>query len=89
MSKFRTPDKVIYICTGSKCGKRGGKSVCKDLKDLIKKNDLGDEIEIIKMECTDRCKFAPVLSIQPANVWVKEYNEKDAFKFLKIAYNEE
>ncbi len=88
MSKFKTPDKVIYICTGSKCGKRGGKSVSKDLKDLIKKNDLGDEIEVIKIECTDRCKFAPVLTIQPGNIWLKEYDEEDAAKILKTTLNQ-
>lgn len=88
MSKFKTPEKVIYVCTGSKCGKRGGKSVCKDLKDLIKKNDLGDEIEVIKIECTDRCKFAPVLAIQPGNIWLKEYDEDDASKILKATLNQ-
>jgi NADH:ubiquinone oxidoreductase subunit E len=89
MSKFHAPEKAIYVCVGSKCGKKGGKAICKEFKDIIKTNGLKDDIEIVKTECTDRCKFAPVLSIQPANVWVKEYSERDAFKFLKIAYNEE
>lgn len=85
MSKFHSPDKVIYVCVGSKCGKRGGKSICKELKDLVKTNGLKGEVEIIKTECTDRCKFAPVLSIQPANVWLKEYDSAEVEKILKIA----
>jgi (2Fe-2S) ferredoxin len=85
MSKFHQPDRVIYVCVGSKCSKRGGKEMCKELKHLLKQEDLKDEVEIVKTECTDRCKFAPVLSVQPVNVWLKEYSEKDAPKILHLA----
>jgi (2Fe-2S) ferredoxin len=88
MSKFHAPEKAIYICVGSKCGKRGGKEMCKELKDLIKEKGLKDEVEIVKTECTDRCKFAPILSVQPANVWLREYSEKDAPRILKIAFQD-
>lgn len=44
-----------------------------------------NEIEVIKTECTDRCKFAPVCSIQPGNIWLKEYSEKDVLKLLQKA----
>jgi NADH:ubiquinone oxidoreductase subunit E len=84
MSKFHAPEKAIYVCTGSKCGKKGGKAICKELRDLIKENGLKDEVEVIKTECTDRCKFAPILSIQPANIWLKEYDERDAPRVLKM-----
>ncbi len=73
------------MCVGSKCGKRGGKEMCKELKHLLKDAGLKDTVEVIKTECTDRCKYAPVLSVQPANVWLKEYNEKDASRVLQIA----
>ncbi len=89
MSKFHAPEKAIYVCTGSKCGKRGGKDICKELKHLIKDAHLQDTVEVIKVECTDRCKFAPVLSIQPANVWLCEASEDDANKILEIALGKE
>lgn len=82
MSKFSVPDHVVYLCTGSKCSKRGGKNCYKSLKSYIKESKFKEEIEIIRIECTDRCKFAPVLNLQPANVWLKEYSEKEAFKLL-------
>ncbi|QHT69485.1 (2Fe-2S) ferredoxin domain-containing protein [Rhodocytophaga rosea] len=88
MSKFHAPEKAIYVCVGSKCGKRGGKDMCKELKDLIKEKGLKDEVEIVKTECTDRCKFAPILSVQPANVWLREYSEKDAPRILKLAFQD-
>ncbi len=82
MSKFPVPDHVVYLCTGSKCSKRGGKNCYKSLKSYIKESKFKEEIEIIRIECTDRCKFAPVLNLQPANVWLKEYSEKEAFRLL-------
>lgn len=82
MSKFETPEEVIYVCTGSKCAKRGGKECYKSLKSYIK-GLRNRDIEVIRMECTDRCKFAPVINFQPQNLWLKEYTEKQVFKILE------
>lgn len=76
MSKiFNTPQQVIYICTGSKCKKKGGKELSKLFREKAKAAGLKDTLEIIKTDCTDRCKFAPVMSIQPQNVWLHDVNE--------------
>jgi len=76
MSKpFHIPKQVIYICTGSKCKKHGGKELCKLFRDQAKAAGLKDTVEIIKTDCTDRCKFAPVLSIQPQNIWLHDVTE--------------
>ncbi len=80
MSKFTVPDKALYICTGSKCGKRGGKDMYKAAKAFIKYS--GENIEVIRTECTDRCDYAPICALQPGNVWLKEYRQKDVFKLL-------
>ncbi|QCR24703.1 (2Fe-2S) ferredoxin domain-containing protein [Pontibacter sp. SGAir0037] len=84
MSKaFKTPEKVIYVCTGSKCKKKGGKDIGKALRSMIKDMGLKDQVEIIKTECTDRCDYAPVMSFQPDNVWLKqttEFEAKQAFQ---------
>ncbi len=83
MSKiFPIPEKVLYICTGSKCKKNGGKELCRIFRDLAKEHGLQDEVEIIKTDCSDRCKFAPVMSLQPNNVWlhgVHEYQARTIF----------
>jgi len=81
MSKFTIPQIVVYVCTGSKCGKRGGKDAYKMIRSYTKYS--GQDIEVIETECTDRCKFAPVCSIQPANIWLKEYRERDVLKVLQ------
>ena len=84
MSKpFHIPNQVIYICTGSKCKKNGGKELCKLFRDQAKSAGLKDTVEIIKTDCTDRCKVAPVLSFQPQNIWlhnVTEYQVPQLFR---------
>lgn len=83
MSKFHIPDKALYICMGSKCSKKGSKELYKVLKAYLKKNGISDGLELIKTECTDRCKFAPILSAQPENIWLKEYTGKEVFALIE------
>lgn len=82
MGKFEVPDKVLYVCTGSKCGKRGGKDTYKMASSFVKHNKSKVDIEVIRIECTDRCKFAPVCNMQPENIWLKEYSEKEVLRML-------
>ncbi len=81
MSKFTVPDKVLYICTGSKCGKRGGKDMYKILEKMFKHSN--EKIEVVRTECTDRCDYAPVCALQPGNKWLKEYRPKDVLRLLQ------
>lgn len=83
MGKFRIPGNVLYVCAGNKCSKRGGKDLDKNLKQYLKKMGLDEAVEVICTECSDRCKFAPVLSLQPQNIWLKEYSFKDIIKLLE------
>lgn len=83
MSKFTIPDRVLYICTGSKCAKRGGKNLYKMAKAFAKHHEGEQDIEVLRIECTDRCDYAPVCTIQPGNIWLKEYSEKEVLKLLK------
>ena len=83
MSKFTIPDNTLYICQGSKCSKRGSRELYKNLKQYLKSKGIKDDIELIVTECTDRCKYAPVLAAQPANIWLKEYTAKDVVKLVE------
>ena len=87
MSKFTIPDTAIYICTGSKCSKRGGKDAYKAAKSFIKYQPGQHQIELIRTECTDRCDYAPVCAIQPGNVWLKEYKQKDLLQMISEILN--
>ncbi|MCU0341740.1 MAG: (2Fe-2S) ferredoxin domain-containing protein, partial [Spirosomaceae bacterium] len=76
MSKLHFPDKAIFLCDGSKCGKH--KEIRRFLKDAIKEAGLKDDVEIVKIECTDRCKHAPIMCVQPANQWYSEVSLRQA-----------
>jgi NADH:ubiquinone oxidoreductase subunit E len=82
MSKFTIPDKTIYFCTGSKCSKRGGKDGYKVARSFLKHAPVNINIELIRTECTDRCDYAPVCAIQPDNIWLHDYRQKDILKIL-------
>ena len=75
MKTLDTPDKVIFICDGSSCGKHS-KGIRKHFRELIKEGGLKGEVEVVKMDCTDNCDDAPVICIQPANVWFGEVSNK-------------
>lgn len=68
----KTPKAVVYTCTGSSCKKKGGKEIGKFLKSRIKQEGLKNEIEVIKTDCTDRCKLSPVICFQPGNIWLTQ-----------------
>lgn len=76
MKKTDAPEKVIFICDGKKCGKYS-KPLRKFFKEAVRENGLKKEVEIVYMDCTDRCKSAPNICIQPNNTWMGEVEEKD------------
>lgn len=79
MSKYHSkPEHVIYVCTGDKCKKRGGKEISKLFREMLKENHLKHKVEVIKTDCTDRCKQAPIVCFQPQNSWHLEVNLHEA-----------
>lgn len=82
MEKIDAPEKVIFICDGKKCGKYS-KELRKGFKEVIKECGMKNEVEIVRMDCTDNCKCAPVISLQPQNVWIGEVDSKDVPEIFK------
>lgn len=76
-NESRVPEQVVYVCTGDKCKKRGGKEITKFFKSFIKEHKLQRNTEVIKTDCTDRCKCGPVVCFQPQNEW---HLQMDVFK---------
>src|SRR5688500_20380332 len=84
MSKEKyTPPKLIYICTGEKCRKRGSKEISKMLRDYVEDHELKN-VGIIRTHCTDNCKIGPVVCLQPDNTWHFHVDEQTAMALLKI-----
>ena len=79
MSKSHAvPGQVIYVCTGDKCKKRGGKELSKLFREMVKDNHLKHDAQVNKPDCTDRCKQGPIVCFQPQNSWLLEVREFDA-----------
>ena len=76
MKKIEGAEKVIFICEGKKCG-RYSKELRKAFKSAIKEAGLKKKIFVARMGCSDNCKCAPVLCIQPENEWLGEVKSKD------------
>jgi NADH:ubiquinone oxidoreductase subunit E len=76
MKKIDAAGKVVYICAGKKCS-RHGDEVYKALKEIIKEKGLKKDVDIIHTECTGNCKCAPVISLQPQNIWIGQVDGKD------------
>ncbi|ALI98522.1 (2Fe-2S) ferredoxin domain-containing protein [Rufibacter tibetensis] len=84
MSRYPTdPRQVIYACGSGKCQKRGGKELRKIMRDELKQAGLKDEVEIIKTDCTDRCKHGPIFSIQPQNIWLHDMSEAQVLQVFR------
>lgn len=73
-----TPAHVIYVCTGDKCKKNGSKELSKLFRSFVKENNLKGKVEVIKTDCTDRCKLGPVVCFQPQNAWHLHVNAQQA-----------
>lgn len=86
MKKIEAPVKVIFICDGKKCGKYS-KEIRKGFKSIIKENGLKHEVELVHMECTDNCKCAPVICLQPQNIWMGEVHEDNIPAIFNEYYN--
>jgi NADH:ubiquinone oxidoreductase subunit E len=78
-----TPECVFYVCCGSKCKKRGGKHLYKQLKHSVKGNHLKRSVQVIKTGCTDNCKRGPVVAVMPKNEWHFEVEEGKALALLE------
>lgn len=82
MKKIEGAEKVIFICEGKKCGCYS-KQLRKAFKSAIKEAGLKKEILIARMGCSDNCKCAPVISVQPKNEWIGEVKVKDVPNIIK------
>lgn len=81
MGEFDFPKKAVFVCTGSKCGKH--KEVNKYFKLAIKEYSLKKEVEIFKIECSGRCKDAPIVFDSFENQWIANATVSKAEKIIK------
>ena len=56
----------ITVCIGSSCHVRGSRQVVEQLQDLIRKNGLGDEVELCGSFCIGNCQPGVCVTVDAA-----------------------
>ncbi|HAS41713.1 MAG TPA: hypothetical protein DCS93_14640 [Microscillaceae bacterium] len=79
--KMKLPKKTFLVCTGKKCGSKGGYSHYKNLRGMIRKEGAKDDLQVMRLQCTGNCKQAPVVGLMPKNKW---YAQADGAKVEKL-----
>jgi NADH:ubiquinone oxidoreductase subunit E len=69
------------VCQGKDC-KKADKKLFKTLKSDVKRERLR-RTEVFKTKCLGRCKFAPVVAVQPANQWCYRTDVDEVIKTIK------
>lgn len=85
MPKTRLTDRteLVAICHGSDCRKEGAKEIYKTVKRCTRKAGLGKKRLIVKTKCTGHCKQAPIVVVQPSDVWIEEATEEAVLAALE------
>lgn len=68
---------------GSSCKKKGSKDYYKNYKKAIKEGGLKGKVELLKIDCTDRCDDAPIMTFQPQNAWHVKVKAKEAAELFE------
>ena len=65
-------EKIVFMCSGSACTKRGGAESILALRSCIKALGLKEQVHTIKAVCTDQCESGPIMFVFPDGVWYKD-----------------
>ena len=72
-SRFRH---VVLVCSGSSCRKAGAKKLAKKTRGWLEKLGAARSTHIVRTQCNGLCERAPVVCLQPANVWLSRATKK-------------
>ncbi len=80
MKRYQKEVKVIFVCHGKDCTKKGAKDLRQRLKTEVKKQELKN-VRVVKCKCLDRCKMAP--SLVYGQRWYGRVRSKDLPDILR------
>lgn len=82
---------TVFVCTGGTCKKAGSEENMRELRCAIKMAGLHECIHTVKSLCQGQCESAPIMFIQPDNVWYKQMDAAsiDVLVSNKLARGEE
>ncbi|BDD09718.1 hypothetical protein FUAX_21500 [Fulvitalea axinellae] len=77
------PGITVFVCNSSKCKKKGGKDLYRGLKKDVKEEGLKSKVKLQKTDCTGNCKLAPVISLQPMNIWYGKADDETKEEIMR------
>jgi (2Fe-2S) ferredoxin len=64
--------RIVFMCSGATCSKKGAEQNIVALRACIKDNALTEQVHTIKTLCTGQCETGPMMLVYPDGVWYKE-----------------
>ncbi len=81
--KLARIQRLVLVCNGSDCKKKGAKSIAKAVKRAAKSEGEFRATHIVKTKCNGFCKQAPIVGFSPGNQWLTETDEDDAVEAFR------
>jgi sirohydrochlorin cobaltochelatase len=72
------PKKHFFVCTSSDCRKRGGKKVCRAMKEAAREFGRRGEARVIQVKCLEQCGHGPMALVYPDGCWYSHLDERSA-----------
>ncbi len=64
--------RIVMICHGKDCKKAGARKLRDCARERLRDHGLRKNTLIARTHCNGLCKQAPVVCLQPANVWLSQ-----------------
>jgi (2Fe-2S) ferredoxin len=74
--------KIIFMCSGYTCQKRGGDGGILALRKRIEAEALQEQVHTIKTLCTGQCESGPIMFVYPDGVWYQQIDRVRAEKII-------
>ena len=74
--------KIVFMCSGYTCQKRGADGNILVLRKCIEDQALKEQVHTIKTLCTGQCESGPIMFLYPDGVWYREIDESRAERII-------
>ena len=86
--KLKKFDHLILVCGGSDCkSKGGGKKLEKKVAACVEDLGLADSTHIVRTDCNGFCDDAPIVALEPGNIWLRKATGKTVRKAIRKAFD--
>lgn len=81
--KMARIERVLLVCHGKDCKKKGAKDVARAARRTLRELGQWKSTHLVRTQCNGFCKQAPLVSLQPQNIWLSETSEQEVSELLR------